>query len=265
MSARMDLGIDGDTALVTAASSGLGKASARALAAEGANVVICSRSTDDLEAAAEDVRETATGEVRAVPADITDPDDIDALVEATVDAFGGLDHLVTSAGGPPSGPFLETAERDWYEAYDLLVMSVVRALTTAYPHLEASEAGTLTCVASTSVEEPIEGLVLSNAVRRGVVGVVKTVARELAPAIRANVVLPGAHETPRIAELVEAAVDRGEYATYEEGLTAWAEPIPLGRVGQPEEFGDVVAFVASDRASFVNGATIPVDGGKLRG
>lgn len=261
----MDLGLGGDTALVTAASSGLGKASASALASEGANLMICSRSEDRLEAAAEDVREDATGEVVAVPADITDPTDIEALVEATVDEFGSLDHVVTSAGGPPSGPFLETAERDWYEAYDLLVMSVVRTLTTAYPHLAESEKGTLTCVASTSVEEPIEGLVLSNAVRRGVVGIVKTVARELAPELRANVVLPGAHETPRISELVEAAVERGEYDTYDEGLEDWAEPIPLGRVGKPREFGDVVAFVASDRASFVNGVSLPVDGGRLRG
>jgi len=260
----MKLGLVGDTALVTAASSGLGKASATALASEGANVVICSRSESNLDAAAEDIREEATGDVVAVPADLTDPDDIQALVDATVDEFGGLDHLVTSAGGPPSGPFLETAERDWYEAYDLLVMSVVRTLTAAHPHLEESEKGTVTCVTSTSVEEPIEGLVLSNAVRRGVVGLVKTVARELAPDIRANVVMPGAHETPRISELVEAAVERGEYDTYDQGLEAWADPIPLGRVGQPEEFGDVVAFLASDRASFVTGASLPVDGGRLR-
>ena len=124
--------------------------------------------------------------------------------------------------------------------------------------------GTVTCITSTSVSEPIEGLVLSNAVRRGVVGLAKTVAREWAPEVRANVVQPGAHETPRIEELVEASVERGEYDSYDEGLAAWSDDIPLGRVGDPGELGDVVAFLASDRASFVNGVSLPVDGGRLR-
>src|SRR6056297_1692261 len=260
----MDLALDGDAALVTASSSGLGKASAAALAREGADVVLCSRSEDRLDAAAEDVREEAAGEVVTVPTDITDPDDVEAVVAATVDAFGDLDHVVTSAGGVPSGPFLETSERDWYEAYDLLVMSVVRTLEAAHEHL-VDGGGTVTCITSTSVSEPIEGLVLSNAVRRGVVGLAKTVAREWAPEVRANVVQPGAHETPRIEELVEASVERGEYDSYDEGLAAWSDDIPLGRVGDPAELGDVVAFLASDRASFVNGVSLPVDGGRLRG
>jgi len=260
----MDLALDGDAALVTASSSGLGKASAAALAREGADVVLCSRSEDRLDAAAEDVREAAAGDVVTVPTDITDPDDVEAVVAATVDAFGGLDHVVTSAGGVPSGPFLDTTERDWYEAYDLLVMSVVRTLEAAHEHL-VDGGGTVTCITSTSVSEPIEGLVLSNAVRRGVVGLAKTVAREWAPEVRANVVQPGAHETPRIEELVEASVERGEYDSYDEGLAAWSDDIPLERVGDPAEFGDVVAFLASDRASFVNGVSLPVDGGRLRG
>jgi NAD(P)-dependent dehydrogenase (short-subunit alcohol dehydrogenase family) len=260
----MDLALDGDAALVTASSSGLGKASAAALAREGADVVLCSRSGDRLDAAAADVREDAAGEVVTVPTDITDPDDVEAVVEATVDAFGGLDHVVTSAGGVPSGPFLDTSERDWYEAYDMLVMSVVRTLEAAHEHL-VDGGGTVTCVTSTSVSEPIEGLVLSNAVRRGVVGLAKTVAREWAPEVRANVVQPGAHETPRIEELVDASVERGEYDSYDEGLAAWSDDIPLGRVGDPAEFGDVVAFLASDRASFVNGVSLPVDGGRLHG
>jgi len=260
----MDLTLDGDAALVTASSSGLGKASAAALAREGADVVLCSRSEDRLDAAAEDVRADAAGDVLTVPTDITDPDDVTAVVDATVEEFGGLDHVVTSAGGVPSGSFLDTDEQDWYDAYDLLVMSVVRTLDAAHEHL-VDGGGTVTCVTSTSVSEPIEGLVLSNAVRRGVVGLAKTVAREWAPEVRANVVQPGAHETPRIEELVEASVERGEYDSYDEGLAAWSDDIPLGRVGDPAEFGDVVAFLASDRASFVNGVSLPVDGGRLRG
>lgn len=147
----------------------------------------------------------------------------------------------------------------------MLVMSVVRAVSAARPHLEASDAGTITAITSTSVSEPIEGLVLSNAVRRGVIGLVKTVAREFAPDVRANAVLPGSHETPRIEELIEAAVDRGGYDSYEAGRQGWAEPVPMERLGDPLEFGDTIAFLASERASYINGASLPVDGGRLRG
>ncbi|WP_256685435.1 SDR family oxidoreductase [Halococcus qingdaonensis] len=261
----MDLELDGNAALVTASTSGLGLASAKALAAAGANVALCGRSADTLDAARETVAGVGTGDVLAVEADITDGDDVERLVDETVAAFGGLDHLVTSAGGPPSGPFLDIAEEEWYAAYDLLVMSVVRTLTATHPHLEASDAGTWVAITSTSVAEPIEGLVLSNAVRRGVTGVVDTVAREFAPDIRANAVLPGSHETPRIEELVEAGVERGEYDSYEEGLADWSDGIPLERVGEPRELGDAVAFLSSARASFITGAALPVDGGTLRG
>ncbi|GAA0458387.1 SDR family oxidoreductase [Halococcus dombrowskii] len=261
----MDLELDDNAALVTASTSGLGLASAEALAAAGVNVAICGRSADKLDAARETVAAAGAGDVLAIEADITDGDDIDRLVDETVAEFGGLDHLVTSAGGPPSGPFLDTAEEEWYAAYDLLVMSVVRTLTAAHPHLEESDAGTWVAITSTSVAEPIEGLVLSNAVRRGVTGVVDTVAREFAPDIRANAVLPGSHETPRIEELVEAGVERGEYDSYEEGLADWSDGIPLERVGDPRELGDAVAFLSSARASFITGTALPVDGGTLRG
>ncbi|WP_433626640.1 SDR family oxidoreductase [Halomicrococcus sp. NG-SE-24] len=260
----MDLQLDGNAALVTASSSGLGLASAKALAREGANVTICARGEEALADAETVVDDMGDGDVLAIPADITDPDEIEALVDETVETFGGLDHLVTSAGGPPSGRFLDTTEREWYEAFDLLVMSVVWATDRAHPHLVESDAGSVTCITSTSVREAIDGLVLSNAVRRSVIGLVKTQAREFAPDVRVNAVLPGAHETPRIQELVEAALDRGEYDSYEAGLDDWASDIPLDRVGDPMELGDAVSFLASDRASFVNGAAVPVDGGRLR-
>jgi glucose 1-dehydrogenase/3-oxoacyl-[acyl-carrier protein] reductase len=260
----MDLGLEGNSALVTASSSGLGRGSAKALAAEGANVAICARGEEKLEDARAEIAAAGDGDVVAVPTDITDPDEIEALVDATVEEFGGLDHVVTSAGGPPSGPFLDTTERDWYEAYDLLVMSVVWLTKAAHPHLVDSDRGTIVNVTSTSVREAIDGLVLSNAVRRAVIGLMKTQAREWAPEVRVNAVLPGAHETPRIQELVEAAVERGEYDSYDEGLASWADDIPLDRVGQPQELGDAVAFLSSERASFVNGVAMPVDGGRLR-
>ncbi|WP_224270351.1 SDR family oxidoreductase [Haloprofundus salinisoli] len=260
----MDLGVSGDVALLTASSSGLGNASAESLAAEGAHVVICGRDEERLDAAAEELDSVGDGDVLAVPTDLTDRDDVAALVEATVEEFGQLDHLVTSAGGPPSGSFDDTSEEDWYDAYDLLVMSAVWTVKEAEPHLKESDAGTITCITSTSVREVIDDLILSNSVRRGVIGLVKSLSRELAPDVRVNAVLPGAHETSRVEELVEDAVERGDVDSYEEGLQGWSDGIPMGRIGKPEELGDTVAFLASDRASFVNGVALPVDGGKMR-
>ncbi len=260
----MDLGLDSDTALCTAASSGLGYASAAALAREGANVAICGYTPEHVERAERQLRELSDDAgVLAVEADITDPDELTAFVETTVDEFGGLDRVVTSAGGPPSGPFHETDDRDWYQAYDMLVMSVVWTLRAARPHLIES-GGSIVAITSRTVREVADGLVLSNSVRRGVIGLIKTVAREFAPGVRANAVLPGAHETGRIEELIEAAVERGEVPDYEAGYEDWAADVPLDRIGEPGELGDIVAFLASDRASFVNGAALPVDGGSTR-
>jgi 3-oxoacyl-[acyl-carrier protein] reductase len=256
----MDLQIEGNAALVTASSSGLGKASAKALAREGANVVINGRDEDRLEEAREEIKEVATGEIIAQPGDLTDPEDITALVETTVEEFGGFDHLVTSAGGPPSGPFLDTQEEDWYHAYDLLVMSVVRLVKEAAPHLQDS-GGTIVTITSRSVKEAIDSLVLSNSVRMSVIGLEKTISQELAPEVRANAVLPGPHETARIQELVDQAVERGDYDSYEEGLADWSDGIPVERIGDPIELGDTVAFLSSPLSGFINGVSVPIDGG----
>ncbi|RQG93385.1 SDR family oxidoreductase [Natrarchaeobius chitinivorans] len=256
----MDLGIDGNAALVTASSSGLGKAAATALAREGANVVVNGRDEDRLAAAKADIEKVATGEVLALQGDITEADDVERLVETTVDEFGGLDHLVTSAGGPPSGPFLETDDEDWYDAYDLLVMSVVRLAREAEPHLREGDGGSIVTITSLSVKEAVDSLVLSNSVRMGVIGLEKTISREFAPDVRANAVLPGSHETSRISELVDQAVDRGEYDSYEAGLEDWVDN-PLGRIGDPMELGNTVAFLCSPAAGFVNGESVVVDGG----
>lgn len=260
----MDLGIEGNVALCTAATSGLGLASAEALAGEGAHVAVCGRTESRLERAGERLRETGDGEVLTVEADITDAAHVQAFVEETVDEFGGIDHVVASAGGPPSGPFVDMEDRDWYRAYDLLVMSVVWTLRESHPHLRQSNAGSAVAITSRTVREVADDLVLSNAVRRAVVGLVKTLAREFAPEVRVNTVLPGAHETARIEELIEAAVERGEVDDYEAGYQEWAADNPLERIGEPRELGDVVAFLASERASYVNGAAIPVDGGSMR-
>lgn len=259
----MDLGIRDNTALVTASSSGLGKASAKALAREGCDVVVNGRNQDRLQDAVSEVREVARGDVTGLQADITRKPDIEELVETAVEEYGGLDHVVTSAGGPPSGPFLETTDQDWRNAYDLLVMSVVRTIREAAPYLRDG-GGSVVNIASKSVKEAIPALVLSNSVRMSVIGLEKTLSRELAPDVRVNAVLPASIHTNRIDDLVQQAVDRGEYSSFEEGLRDWGSGIPLERMGDPMELGEVVAFLSSSRASYVNGAAVPVDGGALR-
>ncbi|WP_277554805.1 SDR family oxidoreductase [Halobaculum limi] len=257
----MDYQIAGNTALVTASSSGLGEASATALVKEGVNVVINGRDEDRLAEAVERVDAAGDGEVVGQAGDLTDPDDVTALVERTVDEFGGLDHLVTSAGGPPSGPFLETTDQEWYDAYDLLVMSVVRTVRAAADPLRADGGGTYVAVTSRSVKEAIDSLVLSNSVRMAVIGLTKTLSRELAPEVRTNAVLPGPHETSRIENLIEAGVERGEYDSYEAGLAARGASNPLGRIGDPMELGNTVAFLSSPASGYINGTAIPVEGG----
>jgi 3-oxoacyl-[acyl-carrier protein] reductase len=258
----MDLEIDGNAALVTASSAGLGKASATALAREGVDVVINGRDEERLAEAQEAIRAAAAGGVDVVtqPGDLTNADDVERMVSTAVDEFGRLDHLVTSAGGPPSGEFVDFEDEDWYEAYDLLVMSVVRLAREARPHLVDGGGGTIVTITSRSVKEAIDDLVLSNAVRMGVIGLEKTLSKEFAPAVRVNAVLPGAHETSRIRDLVEASVERGDYDSYEEGLAARASN-PLERIGDPIELGNTVAFLSSPKSGFVNGTAVTVDGG----
>ncbi len=261
----MDLDIDGNAAIVTAGTAGLGLASAEALAEAGVDVAVCGRDPDRLASAEAQLDDAGAGEVLGVRADITDPDDVEAFVDAAVGTFGRLDHVVTSAGGPPPGPFLETDDEDWYDAYDLLVMSVVRTVRAAHPTLSAGGGGTVVTVTSRTVKEILDDLVLSNAVRRAVLGLTKSLADEFAPEIRVNTVLPGAHETSRIEELIEDGVERGEYDDYATGLDEWADGIPLERVGDPRELGETVAWLSSERASYVNGVAVPIDGGSMRG
>ena len=257
----MDLDIEGNAALVLASSSGLGKASATALAREGVNVVLNGRDGDRLEEAAEEVREVATGEVVTVTGDLTVREDVEGLVEATVSEFGGLDHLVISSGGPTRLRFGETTDEDWYDAYDLLVMSVVRAVREAVPHLRESDGGTIVNVTSRVVKEATPTNVLSSSVRMAVIGLEKTLSKELAPDVRANAVLPGAHRTPRITDGAEEAVERGEYDSLEDALADRAEGVPLERIGDPMELGNTVAFLSSPLSGYINGQAIVIDGG----
>ncbi len=260
----MDLELEGNVAIITASSSGLGKASARVLADEGVDVVVNGRNEQKLSNTAEEIREATGSEVLSVPGDIKERETLETLVDKTLDRFGGLDHLVTSAGGPPSGNTLDTTEEDWYEGFDLLVMSVFRLVKKAVPFLREGSGGTIVNITSRSVKEALDSLVLSNSIRMSVIGLEKTLSRELAPEIRVNSVLPGPHHTSRIEELIDQAIERGEIDSRQEGLEEWSESVPLEKMGDPEELGNLIAFLSSPRASFINGAAIPVDGGSSR-
>lgn len=259
----MELGMKGNTAIVTASSSGLGLASVEALVKEGVNVVVNGRDRGKLDAAVSSLKEIGGGKVIGIQGDITKPDDIRMLVNKTLEEFGRLDHIVTCAGGPPSKPFVDTTDDEWYDAFELLVMSVVRLVRASAEELIKNK-GSIVCITSLSVKESMDDLVLSNSVRMSVIGLVKSLSREFGPDVRVNAVLPGAHETPRIESLVKRSLERGDIENYQEGLERWSRDVPLGRIGDPAELGDVVAFLCSPRSSYLNGVSIPVDGGASR-
>lgn len=257
----MDLQIKGHSALITASSSGLGKASAKALVREGVNVVVNGRHAEKLNKTVQELREINGGKVIGQVGDITKKEDIKRLVETTYETFGRFDHLVTSAGGPPSKPFMETTEDEWYQTYDLLVMSVVRLVKESKKYLEEGEGGTIVNITSRSVKEAIPNLVLSNSVRMSVIGLMKTLSKELAPKIRSNAILQGLIATDRLKNLLEQQVEDGKFKTYEEALKKNSEDIPLNRIGEPMELGELVAFLSSKKSSYLNGVSIVLDGG----
>ncbi|HXF81469.1 MAG TPA: SDR family oxidoreductase [bacterium] len=257
----MDLGLRGQVAVVAAASRGLGRAIAAGFAAEGARVAICARNEQALHAAAAAIG----GDVLAVPADVTQPDDAQRFIRAVLERFGRIDVLVNNAGGPPSKPFVDLSEEEWWAAVGLNLMSTVRLCRLAVPAMRAQGGGRIINVTSFTVKQPMPNLVLSNAVRLAVVGLAKTLALELAPFnILVNTVCPGPIATERLQSLTRTYAER-EGVSYEEAeRRLWTNQIPLGRVGTPEEFANVVVFLASSRASFVNGTTLQVDGGLVK-
>jgi 3-oxoacyl-[acyl-carrier protein] reductase len=244
----VDLGLKGRTAIVCGASEGIGLGTAEALAEEGANVAMLARRRDVLEREAERLGGLA------VRGDVRVPGDLERLVQRTLEAFGGIDIVVNNSGGPPRGTALELDEESIEAAVLLLLVSAVRLTSLALPHLERSGQGRIVTVTSSTVREPVANLALSNAVRPGVVGWAKTLARELGPkGITVNCIAPGRIDTARLREV------------YPDGPTEFdLEAIPLRRLGTAREIGDLVAFLCSPHAAYITGVTIPVDGGLLR-
>jgi 3-oxoacyl-[acyl-carrier protein] reductase len=257
----VDLGLHGKVALVGASSKGLGKASALALAREGARVTICARDPAALDAAANDIRAATGAEVLAVPADLTSAEDISAVVAATAERFGGVDVLVNNSGGPRIGSFAELSDDDWRQAFETVTLNFVRFVRQVVPHMREKQWGRIVGIQSTSVKQPVGNIDLSNGTRPGIAGLVKAIMPDLARhGITINLVLPGSFRTDRILgrDAAESASRRAER------LAAIAAGIPIGRLGEPIELGNLVAFLASEQASYITGAVYQVDGGAIR-
>ncbi|HYA24290.1 MAG TPA: SDR family oxidoreductase [Terriglobales bacterium] len=261
----MELGLRNRVAIVAASSQGIGRATAEALAAEGCCVAMCARNEQTLRAAAEHIRKQHRTEVLASTVDVTDPDAVHSFVDETVAKFGSADICVTNAGGPPAKGFLAATLEDWRKAVDANFLSAVYFAREVIPHMQRKRWGRIITITSITTKQPVADLVLSNAVRAAVVGLVKSLANEFGKdGILVNNVGPGYTATDRLIDLARrrsAALGKPE----KEVIDGWAAEAPLKRVGEPRELADTIVWLASERASYVTGQTILVDGGAYKG
>ena len=261
----MDLGLKHKVAMVGGASKGLGFAIARALAAEGAQVSMASRDGAAIRRAADAITQETGARALAVAADLSTAEAITAWHAATVTEFGGIDLLFANTGGPPAGTALSIDEGAWQAAFDLLLMSVIRTVRLVVPSMRARGGGAILIGTSSSVKEPIANLALSNVLRSGVTSLAKTLSLELAPdKIRVNTIIPGRIATDRLRQLDEINAQKAGVALAEQQART-AATIPLGRYGAPDDFGRVGAFLLSEPASYITGASLQVDGGLIKG
>ena len=262
--ANLDLGLQGRVAIVAAASKGLGRAVAEELSREGASVAICARNASELEQAAAEIHRSTSREVFHHPVDVTNPAAVSQFVAAVEQRFGRIDICVTNSGGPPSKLFADASPEDWRTAVDLLLMSTVFFAKETLPRMQKNKWGRFITITSSAVKQPVDGLLLSNSIRAAVTGLARTLANEYAAhGITVNNVCPGYTRTARLDGLA-ATISTRTGAKPEDIFADWTRQIPAGRIGTPQEFAAVVAFLASERASFVNGTSIAVDGGMVR-
>jgi 3-oxoacyl-[acyl-carrier protein] reductase len=260
---NMDLNLQGKVALVIASSQGLGKAIAKELVKEGASVMITSRDEDKLQKAQKELALLGSGQIALHRADITNPNDIQSLVQATHERFGKIDILVNNAGGPAGGSFLDVTDEGWQASFELNLLSYIRIIREVLPDLKQS-GGRIINITSTSIKQPIPGLILSNTFRMGIVGLAKSLAEELAPYnILVNTVAPGRIATDRVDYLDQLKADR--LGISKENVAKEAKShIPLNRYGTPEEFAKVVTFLVSDACTYMTGSSLLVDGGMVK-
>ncbi|HEX08657.1 MAG TPA: SDR family oxidoreductase [Thermoplasmatales archaeon] len=260
----MDLGLKGKIAIVSASSKGLGKATALKLAMEGANVVILARNERKLKETKKEIIDKTSVEVLAIRADVRKREDIENVVNEAIKCFGTVHILVNNAGGPPAGFFDEFSDEVWYDAIDLLLMSTIRFTRLVLPYMKKQKWGRIINITSISVKQPLDNLILSNSIRLAIIGMAKTLSRQVAPYnITINNVAPGPILTDRLKSLVESEAKR-KNITFEEELAQYTVDIPMKRVGKPEELAALIAFLASEKASYITGVTITVDGGMTR-
>ena len=261
----MNLGIAGKTAIVAAASRGIGKAVALGLAKEGVNLVICARNEEGLRNTAHEIESSSSVKVLPIVADLKKGSEVKSLIEETVDRFGWIDILITNSGGPPSGPSLSFSDQDWEYAMILTLLSTVRLCRETIPIMRRQGWGRIVNLVSVAAKQPLQDMILSNSLRAAVLGLAKTLSQEVAADnITVNSICPGWILTDRLRSVVHKLAE-SEHKTFENMLADITADIPMRRCGKPEEVANLAIFLASERASYITGATIQIDGGLVKG